>query len=391
MTTREKRKISARQILSDIRSGMNDSDLKRTYGLSDAALESVYRKLVAAGVLTQSERRNRTTSGTGEAEIPEKEAKAVPWRCPACHATQPAELAECPVCGVVVAKFQGRRRAEGFHDAPDPETNPRSSRLLIGLVLGIVLIALAWAGWLFWPKHGTEEPRITSLDTRPHSTMTAKKEAGTDRGELMELQYSPKGFPMGLSVSQGFALHLFETPSPNQGFKKMPPQTGAKRYYDEFTIAGQTFLVISEVSHPPRIYLDANRNGDLSDDPGPFAGEGPNIVPNHYTLYLPYKQEKTGIPYRIWMFLSGMGGIRFYPQCHWSGHLDVNGEKYTSVLFDANADGDYSNDPAVIDIDKDGRASAHEKIKPGQSLSINGTELKLLSIAPSGRWMRIER
>jgi hypothetical protein len=342
-------------------------------------------------VLTESETRNRTPSGTAAAEIPEKDTKAVSWQCPACHATQPSEVAECPACGVVVAKFQGRRPAEGLHDAPGPDTRPRSSRLLIGVVSGIVLITVAWAGWLFWPKHGTDEPRSTSLDTRPHSTMTAEKEAGIERGELMELHYSPKGFPMGLSVSQGFALHLFETPSPNQGFKKMPPQTGAKRYYDEFRIAGSTFLVISEGSNPPRIYLDANRNGDLSDDPGPFAGEGPNIVPNHYTLSLPYKQEKTGVPYRMWMFGSAMGGVRFYPQCHWRGQLDINGEEYTLVLFDGNADGDYSNDPAVIDIDKDGRASANEKIKPGQSLSVNGTELKLLSIAPSGRWMRIER
>jgi hypothetical protein len=93
----------------------------------------------------------------------------------------------------------------------------------------------------------------------------------------------------------------------------------------------------------------------------------------------------------MWLFRSGMGGIRFYPQCHWKGQLDINGEKYTWVLFDGNADGDYSNDPAVIDIDKDGRASAGQKIKPGQSLSIDGTELNLISIAPSGRWMRIER
>jgi hypothetical protein len=260
---------------------MYDSDLKRTYGLSDAALESVYRKLVEAGVLTESEMRSRARSGTG---VPEKETKAVSWRCPACHTPQPAEVAECPVCGVVVAKFQGRRPAEGLHDAPGPDTRPRSSRLLIGVVSGIVLITVAWAGWLFWPKHGTDEPRSTSLDTRPHSTMTAEKEAGIERGELMELHYSPKGFPMGLSVSQGFALHLFETPSPNQGFKKMPPQTGAKRYYDEFRIAGSTFLVISEGSNPPRIYLDANRNGDLSDDPGPFAGEGEYCSQSLYSL-----------------------------------------------------------------------------------------------------------
>ena len=87
------------------------------------------------------------------------------------------------------------------------------------------------------------------------------------------------------------------------------------------------------------------------------------MVPNHYTLALPYKQEKTGVSYRMWMFRSGMGGVRFYSQCYWRGQLDIDGEKYTWVLFDGNADGDYSNDPAVIDIDKDGDLDV---VCPGQ-------------------------
>jgi hypothetical protein len=101
------------------------------------------------------------------------------------------------------------------------------------------------------------------------------------------------------------------------------------------------------------------------------------VVANHYTLALPYKQEKTGVSYRMWMFRSGMGGIRFYPQCHWRGQLDINGEKYTWVLFDGNADGAYSNDPAVIDIDKDGRASADQKdqTRPKPLDKRNGTQL----------------
>jgi hypothetical protein len=183
---------------------------------------------------------------------------------------------------------------------------------------------------------------------------------------------------------------LFEEPAANQGFKKFPPATGAKRFYDDLTIAGQTFLVITEESKPPKIYLDANGNGDMTDDPGPFLGEGPALVPNHYTLSLPYKGEIGSAPYRMWLFPSRMGGVRFYPKCHWQGQLDLNGRQYKIVLFDGNADGDYSNDPVVIDADQDGKAGDDEKLTPGRTMSIDGTPVKLMSTAKSGRWIRLQ-
>lgn len=204
-------------------------------------------------------------------------------------------------------------------------------------------------------------------------------------GKMLELQYSPEGLPLGLAVSQGFALHLFETPSPSQGFKRMPPESDAKRYYDEFAIAGKKFLVLIEASTPPNLYLDGNRNGDLTDDPGPFAGEGPGVVPNHYTLELPYDGERQTVPYRLWMFSSRMGGVRFYAKCSRQGLLTINDKTYKVVLFDANADGDYSNDPLVIDVNNDGKAGEDEKLVPGRSISIDGTTVKLMNIARSGR------
>jgi hypothetical protein len=85
-----------------------------------------------------------------------------------------------------------------------------------------------------------------------------------------------------------------------------------------------------------------------------------------------------------------MGGIRFYPQGYWLGEIELNGNTYKMVTFDGNADGDYSNDPLIIDVDNDGKASASELMKPGQSLIIDGTEVRLLAIAPSGRCVRLQ-
>lgn len=204
---------------------------------------------------------------------------------------------------------------------------------------------------------------------------------------VVALTYVAEGFPMGLSTSQGFALHLFDTPSASQGFQKLPPDTGAPRHYDEFRIAGATFRVVTEETDPPRFYLDANRNGDLTDDPGPFVGERRALLPNFYTLKIPYPKENLSADYRLWIFPSRMGGTRFYAACHTSGELALpeSGKGYRVVLFDANADGDYSNDPLVVDVNGDGRAQDGEKLTPGKTLRLDGGEVRLKAIAPSGR------
>jgi hypothetical protein len=212
----------------------------------------------------------------------------------------------------------------------------------------------------------------------------------TSQGSAIELEPSPEGFPLGLSVSQGFALHLFDTPSANQGFRKFPPESGAKRHYDEFTIAGKAHLVITEESNPPKLYFDENRNGDLTDDRPAAIGEGPPLIPNHYSIQVAYDKERVITPYRLWMFGSNMGGVRFYPKCHWHGTLTVNGKPYKIVAFDSNADGDYSNDPVVIDANSNDKAEDEEKLSPGKSITIDGQQVTLISMSPSGLTVRFK-
>lgn len=231
-----------------------------------------------------------------------------------------------------------------------------------------------------------------SKETGSSQQAPAKNSAATAPaadGTPIELRYVPEGFPLGLSVSQGFALHLFETPAGNQGFKTLPPDSGHKRYYDEFTIAGQSHLTITEESTPPRFYFDENRNGDLTDDRGPFTAEKEGLLPNHFTIQIRYDAEKVVAPYRLWLFGSTMGGVRFYPVCHWQGQLTINGSSYPLVAFDGNADGDYSNDPLLIDANDNGKADDGELLQPGGKITIDGKLVTLVAISPSGLTARL--
>jgi hypothetical protein len=407
VTSSTKRKISAREVLADIRAGMTDSQLELKYNISNSSLRMVYGKLVAAGVVKEDELPGaaRDTNAVSPQSFQAHEVY-----CPSCKSVQAPGATECSSCGVVFEKLAALQTDK------EPQPIMISSRQiprvphLRSISIVIVVCALMTALFVIWWGEITKQkvaskavttPKITKKKVQqsqlPRGTKAqslylsrAEDKPVTDLGQVIDLEFSDQGFPMGLSVSEGFALHLFDNPEPNQGFKVFPPESDEKRHYDQFAIAGATYLVITEESDPPKLYLDANRNGDLTDDLGPFEGERPELVPNHFTIMLPAKNSESGVPYRLWLFPSRMGGIRFYPQCHWQGQLELNGKSYKLVLFDGNADGDYSNDPLIIDIDDDGKAAETEKLKPGQSCSIDGTDVKLISIAPSGRWVQLE-
>ena len=67
----EKKKISAKDALADIRSGMSDADLMSKYLLSNAGLQSLFDKLVTAGYIDLGEILARTPTFLGTVDIPE--------------------------------------------------------------------------------------------------------------------------------------------------------------------------------------------------------------------------------------------------------------------------------------------------------------------------------
>ncbi len=58
----EKRKIKAKEIIADIKSGMTDQDLMAKYNVSQNALKSIFQKLMDAGSLRENELEERIPS-----------------------------------------------------------------------------------------------------------------------------------------------------------------------------------------------------------------------------------------------------------------------------------------------------------------------------------------
>jgi hypothetical protein len=65
----EQKKISAKEVLADIRAGIPDDEIMKKYGLSAKGLQSLFDKLLKANLLTRSEYSQRLTSAEQPVEL----------------------------------------------------------------------------------------------------------------------------------------------------------------------------------------------------------------------------------------------------------------------------------------------------------------------------------
>jgi hypothetical protein len=96
----EKRTVDAKEILDDIKAGMDSPALMEKYQLSEKGLKSLFTKLKDAGVLKPKKGGPEKTTSA-----PEK-AVASSWKCPICGNPQNTQYNQCPECSVIAARFQ---------------------------------------------------------------------------------------------------------------------------------------------------------------------------------------------------------------------------------------------------------------------------------------------
>jgi hypothetical protein len=103
-----KQKISAKELLADIKSGMNNRDLMRKYELSSKGLESSFKKLVEVGVLEASFLEERLVQ-----PAPTPTAAEMPRGAPVSPAGKATETPDIPEpLAAIAADIQA-----GLHDA----------------------------------------------------------------------------------------------------------------------------------------------------------------------------------------------------------------------------------------------------------------------------------
>lgn len=125
-----KRRITARELLADIRKGLSDPTLMEKYKLSAQGLQSVFQKLLKAGVITQAELDSRTPIGERTVDIGL-------YICTACGNIQGTEFTKCPRCGFEPPRSSKPSEAEiqQLEATPKRRLKKASKRLGVGKLL----------------------------------------------------------------------------------------------------------------------------------------------------------------------------------------------------------------------------------------------------------------
>ncbi len=142
------REIQAQHAVKHVKSGMTDADLMAKYKISAQGLQNLIEQLVGAGLLKSSDLDHRGLTeddtvdvlhmrGLPNPEAPPEKQEAAPkgsgavtpptptkkdsgngdkcttkWVCPACSKSFDVQHEECPICGIIVAKFLAKHANE---------------------------------------------------------------------------------------------------------------------------------------------------------------------------------------------------------------------------------------------------------------------------------------
>ncbi len=120
----EKRKLKPKEIVRDIRAGTDDATLMQRYALSAQGLQSVFSKLVQAGMVTQAELDDRVP-------MAERTVDIGLYICPACGNIQAKEFSQCPRCGFSVPGYLKRpKEPEPIKEEPPKHTLASKSQVI---------------------------------------------------------------------------------------------------------------------------------------------------------------------------------------------------------------------------------------------------------------------
>jgi thiol-disulfide isomerase/thioredoxin len=209
-------------------------------------------------------------------------------------------------------------------------------------------------------------------------------------------------------------LHLVLSPVKPDGIKTLPPDLTAP-LYGKLELgpaeAPTTFYVIVDEPEgkPSRLFVDANANGDFTDDPAPEWKGDPDKGPDGIDLtqhsggadlQVPYGAEKLKAHLVIIRFdkhdarrVSLTNFLFYFRDYARAGDVSLGGKTYHAMLLDENATGDFrppkgESDGLVtllLDLNNNGIFEHHgESFDAAKPFNIGGTTYEIADLTASG-------
>ena len=251
---------------------------------------------------------------------------------------------------------------------------------------------------LLFQDSAVESNHSNSLGQKKQPEQLSMPENSDQRTGLPPTQQSAATFQdvFHISVGEVFRPVGFVVPArshklpvtdrPDRLYKRLPRFSGVIQKYGLIQLRGgqQYRFVLDVIDSGSRLYLDNNRNGDLTDDGVPITNAGSGYFAN--TVKFPLSRV-TGIPqlqgdYELWLFTNTQSwkenNLRAYARTQLSGQLMLDGTVYQVYLADNHLmDADYTNDGIGIDLNGDGNIEALEYLPPGGELVVGGRRYRV--------------
>lgn len=99
-----KRKISARQIMSELRAGMTDRELMEKHNINAESLRYIFKRLVESGLITELQYYERLGLSESDLFRAFSDEPGHVLNCPRCGARLPEDGQECMFCKSVTLR-----------------------------------------------------------------------------------------------------------------------------------------------------------------------------------------------------------------------------------------------------------------------------------------------
>jgi peroxiredoxin len=222
--------------------------------------------------------------------------------------------------------------------------------------------------------------------------------------------------PSGVSKTIGYyrPMRLTLSPEKPEGIKKAPADLAAPLYGKLQLGPAETpttfFVIVDEPEgKPSRLFVDANANGDLTDDPPAEWNGKPQKGANGMELTLnmgganlemTYGSEKLKLHVAMYRFdkrdtqrAAFANSLFYYRDYGRSGDVSLGGKTYHAMLIDDSVTGDFrpakgatnSTVTLLLDLNNNGKFESHgESFDVAKPFNIGGTTYEVAGMIASG-------
>jgi hypothetical protein len=229
----------------------------------------------------------------------------------------------------------------------------------------------------------------TGISPRTPAELSAGIEKTEPKPAVKPVEVVDSKGDLNISIASAFRPVGFVVParshklpladSPDRLYKRLPRFSGTGQKYGAVRLmSGQEYrFALDMLDEGFQLYLDSNRNGDLTDDGAPLGNAGTGLFANKLQFPL---SRVTGIAqlsgdYELWVFTNNQSwsenSLRAYARTQLSGQLKLGGNTYRAYLADNHLlDGDFTNDGIGIDLNGDGKIESLEYLPPGGQIKV---------------------